>query len=130
MAQADAAPGGTETLLLVEDDANVRDLVADFLSSAGYHVVQGGDADEAEAACHAVTGHIDLLVSDVVLPGLDGPGLLSRLRQSVPALPALLISGYPGDAVVRPGPESGTTFLAKPFSRGVLLAKVREALGA
>jgi two-component system cell cycle sensor histidine kinase/response regulator CckA len=119
-----------ETLLLVEDDLNVRHLVADFLSSAGYQVVQGGDADEAEAACRAVNGRIDLLVSDVVLPGLDGPGLLSRLRQSVPALPALLISGYPGDAVVRPGPESSTTFLAKPFSRAVLLGKVREALGA
>jgi CheY-like chemotaxis protein len=128
--QADVAPGGTETLLLVEDDVNVRDLVADFLTSAGYQVVQGGDADEAEAACRSVNGQIDLLVSDVVLPGLDGPGLVERLRSSVPGLKALLISGYPGDAVVRPGPESGTTFLAKPFSRSVLLGKVREAIGS
>jgi two-component system cell cycle sensor histidine kinase/response regulator CckA len=108
----------------------VRDLVADFLTSAGYQVVQGGDADEAEAACRSVNGQIDLLVSDVVLPGLDGPGLVERLRSSVPGLKALLISGYPGDAVVRPGPESGTTFLAKPFSRSVLLGKVREAIGS
>ena len=69
-------------------------------------------------------------MSDVVLPGLDGPGLADRLRAQVPGLPALLMSGYPGDAIVRPGPESGTTFLAKPFSRAVLLGKVREALGA
>jgi CheY-like chemotaxis protein len=129
-AQPDVAPGGTETLLLVEDDVNVRDLVADFLTSAGYQVMQGGDADEAEAACRSVNGRIDLLVSDVVLPGLDGPGLVERLRSSVPGLKALLISGYPGDAIVRPGPESGTTFLPKPFSRAVLLGKVREALGS
>jgi two-component system cell cycle sensor histidine kinase/response regulator CckA len=127
--QAEAAPGGVETLLLVEDDASVRELVADFLTSAGYTVIQASDAEQADAACGAAQGALDLLVSDVVLPGLDGPGLADRLRTRVPGLRALLISGYPGDAVVRPSPESGTTFLAKPFSRAVLLGKVREALG-
>ena len=126
----DVAPGGTERLLLVEDDSSVRDLVADFLTSAGYEVAQAGDAIEAEAACEAVGGRIDLLVSDVVLPGLDGPGLAERLRIRVPGLRALLMSGYPGDAVVRPSAESRTTFLAKPFSRAVLLGKVREALSS
>ena len=121
-------PGGVETLLLVEDDASVRELVAEFLQSAGYTVIQAGDAAEAQAACAEAGGKLDLLVSDVVLPGLDGPALADRLREQVPGLRALLMSGYPGDAVVRPSQESGTTFLAKPFSRTVLLGKVREAL--
>jgi signal transduction histidine kinase len=126
--ETDLAPGGTERLLLVEDDESVRELVADFLASAGYDVVQAGDATHAEAVCEATGDRIDLLVSDVVLPGLDGPALAERLRTRVPGLRALLISGYPGDAVVRPSAESRTTFLAKPFSRAVLLGKVREAL--
>jgi CheY-like chemotaxis protein len=126
--ETDAAPGGSERLLLVEDDESVRELVADFLTSAGYDVVQAGDAAAAEALCAATGDRIDLLVSDVVLPGLDGPALAERLRGRVPGLRALLMSGYPGDAVVRPSAESRTTFLAKPFSRAVLLGKVREAL--
>ena len=69
----EAAPGGAETLLLVEDDASVRELVADFLTSAGYTVIQASDAEQADAACGAAHGALDLLVSDVVLPGLDGP---------------------------------------------------------
>jgi two-component system cell cycle sensor histidine kinase/response regulator CckA len=128
--EADLPPGGSEHLLLVEDDASVRELVADFLTSAGYDVAQAGDATEAEAACNAPGRRFDLLVSDVVLPGLDGPALAERLRKRIPGLRALLISGYPGDAVVRPSAESRTTFLAKPFSRAVLLGKVREALSA
>ena len=121
-------PGGVEILLLVEDDGSVRELVAEFLQSAGYTVIQAGDAADAQAACADAGGRIDLLVSDVVLPGLDGPALADRLREQIPGLRALLMSGYPGDAVVRPSPESRTTFLAKPFSRTVLLGKVREAL--
>jgi len=122
-------PGGNETLLLVEDDESVRDLVADFLGEAGYNVLQAGDAAEAEVRCRDAQFRIHLLVSDVVLPGLDGAALSERLRRLVPGLKTLLISGYPGDAVVRPSAESGTAFLPKPFSRAVLLRKVREALG-
>jgi CheY-like chemotaxis protein len=121
-------PGGRETLLLVEDDESVRDLVREFLRGAGYRVIEAGDAVEAEAKCRAEHGRIDLLVSDVVLPGLDGPSLADRLRTMVPGLRTLLMSGYPGGATVRPSAESGTTFVAKPFSRANLLAKVRQAL--
>jgi signal transduction histidine kinase len=122
------APGGKETLLLVEDDESVRDLVREFLRGAGYRVIEAGDAVEAEAKCRTEHGRIDLLVSDVVLPGLDGPSLAERLRTMVPGLRTLLMSGYPGGATVRPSAESGTTFVAKPFSRATLLTKVRQAL--
>ena len=125
----DTAPGGTETLLLVEDDESVRELVVDFLRGAGYQVIEAGDAAEAEAKSRAEHGPIDLLVSDIVLPGLDGPGLSTRLRTLRPGLRTLLMSGYPGEAVVQPSPEAGLTFLAKPFSRATLLKKVRDALG-
>jgi two-component system, cell cycle sensor histidine kinase and response regulator CckA len=121
-----SATAGTETLLLVEDDDNVRELVTDFLEGAGYRVLVARDAVEAEARCEAAGGRIDLLVSDVVLPGLDGPSLAERLRETMPGLRTIFMSGYPGEAVVRPSTD--TMFLAKPFSRSVLLAKVREAL--
>ena len=121
-----SATAGTETLLLVEDDDNVRELVKDFLEGAGYRVLVARDAVEAEARCEAEGGRIDLLVSDVVLPGLDGPALAERLRETIPGLRTIFMSGYPGEAVVRPSPD--TMFLAKPFSRSVLLAKVNEAL--
>jgi len=125
-------PGGHETVLLVEDEAFVRELVRDFLQASGYTVIEASCAEEAlRFVSDPATPLIDLLVTDVVLPGLNGVRLAERLKTKLPSLEALYISGYPGDALLRgevfdPGPA----FLAKPFTRHVLTQKVREILNA
>jgi two-component system cell cycle sensor histidine kinase/response regulator CckA len=125
-------PSGSETLLLVEDEAFVRELVREFLQSSGYTVIEASSAEEAlEIVGNPETPPIDLLVTDVVLPGLNGARLAEQLKAKMPRLEALYISGYPGDSMFRgelfdPGPA----FLAKPFTRHVLMRKVREILNA
>jgi signal transduction histidine kinase len=134
-AAAAASPAnapGHETLLLVEDEALVRGLVRDFLDSAGYTVIEAGDAEEAFRLFESRGAPaIDMLVTDVVLPGLNGLRLAERLRAIVPGLKTLFVSGYPGTTAIRQDSfDPGTAFLAKPFSRQVLTDKVREILDA
>jgi CheY-like chemotaxis protein len=125
-------PTGHETLLLVEDEDFVRELVSDFLKASGYTVITASSAEDALGIVDAPDAPpIDLLVTDVVLPGLNGARLAELLKARMPRLEALYISGYPGDAMFRgdlfdPGPA----FLAKPFTRHVLTRKVREILNA
>jgi len=123
---------GHETLLLVEDEELVRGLVRDFLDSAGYTVIEAGDAEEALRLLESRGAPaIDMLVTDVVLPGLNGLRLAERLTAIVPGLRTLFVSGYPGTAAIHQESfEPGTAFLAKPFSRQVLTEKVREILDA
>ena len=124
-------PSGHETVLLVEDEEFVRELVREFLQTSGYTVIE---ASCAEDALRIVSDHatpIDLLVTDVVLPGLNGVRLAERLKAQLPGLEALYISGYPGDAMFRGDVfDPGPAFLAKPFTRHVLTQKVREILNA
>ena len=122
--------GGTETILLVEDEESVRQLVRDTLIARGYKVLaaEGGEAGLQEAARHK--GKIDLVITDVVMPGMSGRELASQLVRSRPETKVLYLSGYTEDAIVNDGSiESGRAFLQKPFSLQNLSRKVREVLG-
>jgi CheY-like chemotaxis protein len=128
-AAAEPAARGSETLLLVEDEDLVRELVREFLESAGYTVLEAPDAERAVVLAEANRGVIDLLVTDVILPGMNGSDLAARLTALIPGLKTVFVSGYPGDAVFRDGTfEPGGAFLAKPFTRQLLTHKVREVL--
>lgn len=122
-----AAPGGFETVLVVEDDAAVREIVTQFLRGAAYHVLEARDSEEGMAMVKKDPRVIDLLVTDIVLPGASGPELAGHLRVFAPQMRTLFISGYPSDSVG--GPKS-PAFLAKPFSRAAFLQAVRRALSA
>ncbi|MEP6590006.1 MAG: ATP-binding protein [Gemmatimonadota bacterium] len=121
--------GGHETILLVEDDAAVRAAAVNVLQRLGYTVLGAEGADDAAAIVARHAGVIDLVISDVVMPGTDGPTLLHHLRNERPGIKTLLMSGYTGDAITRRGVmESGVPFLQKPFTVGRLGRMVREVL--
>ena len=121
--------GGQETILLVEDEKEVRKLARLFLERAGYRVLEAGSAEEAVAAAKEHGEAIDLLVTDTILPGAEGPELTRILHTTYPGLKVLFMSGYTDDAVVRHGVlESKHAFLQKPFTADSLAQKVREAL--
>jgi PAS domain S-box-containing protein len=122
-------PRGTETVLLVEDEASVRSLTHYLLSQCGYKVLAASNGVEALEAAAKFAGRIDLLVTDVVMPRMGGPQLAEALRLTVPELRALYLSGYTQDSMLCQGPhESRTGFLGKPFTASDLAAKVRELL--
>jgi two-component system cell cycle sensor histidine kinase/response regulator CckA len=121
---------GVETILLVEDDPTVRELTRKVLSSQGYTVLEAEHAEEALLLNRRFSGTIDLLVSDVVMPGLNGRELYERLKVLRPKLRALFISGYTENVIAHHGVlEEGTHFLQKPFTLDGLLRRVRELLG-
>ena len=122
-------PRGRETVLLAEDDAALRAFVRGVLGAAGYTVLEAGDGAGAVALCERHPGPIDLLVTDVVMPGLGGRQLAERVAGLRPGVRVLYLSGYTPDAVVRHGVEQATVaFLQKPFSPTALTRKVREVL--
>jgi nitrogen-specific signal transduction histidine kinase len=124
---ADDAPRrGTETVLVVDDDQFLRDLFADALEAAGYRVLKASDGESALQASSNHHGPIDLVITDVVLPRLDGPGLVEHLTTKRPTLRALYVSGLEAkDAAV---PAAFSAFLAKPFTLNRLLKLARELL--
>jgi CheY-like chemotaxis protein len=116
-------------VLLAEDEDEVRALIREVLRAGGYAVLDARDGAEALAAATRGGGPIDLLVTDVVMPGLDGRGLAERLGARHPGLKVLYLSGYTDDAVVRRGVlHEKVHFLQKPFSPAALARKVREVL--
>lgn len=122
---------GTETVLLVEDDAPVRRLIARGLVDAGYTVLQAGDGFEAVQLAEASDARVDLLVTDVVLPKMTGDAVADRLRARLPDLRVLFMSGYTDEEIVRRGVlQSDAAFIQKPHTCAALLAKVREILDA
>lgn len=127
---ASTAAGGTETILLVEDEESVRDLVRDTLEAKGYKVLT---AENGEAGLTAAAGHlgkIDLVITDVVMPGMGGRELVQRIAKTRPETKVLYLSGYTEDSIISEGTiESGTAFLQKPFTLQNLSRKVREVLG-
>jgi PAS domain S-box-containing protein len=132
-AAAPVAPaiGGTETVLLVEDDAAVRRLAEQALTRAGYRVLAATGAGEALRLAAAIAGPVDLVVTDVVMPEMPGPALVERLVGARPGLRVLYVSGYADDTVARYGlSEERVSFLAKPFSPETLARRVREVLDA
>jgi PAS domain S-box-containing protein len=129
------APGGelagNETVLLVEDEASVRELLRETLERHGYRVLSAASGEQAIERASGHQGPIHLLVSDVVMPGIGGPELASRLEPLHPELRVLHISGYADDAILRHGVREGTTaFLQKPFTAEALVRKMREVLDA
>jgi PAS domain S-box-containing protein len=132
---APAAPpakeAGSETVLLVEDSVEVRTMVQVILERSGFDVLVAPDAAESLAILEARPGPVDLLLTDVIMPGADGKELLTRARALRPALRAVFMSGYTADIIDRRGLlGDGVHFIAKPFSPRDLIAKVREALDA
>jgi PAS domain S-box-containing protein len=122
-------PKSTATVLLVEDEQSVRELVRIILERAGYSVVESANADEAETL-FSTMGSLDLLLTDVVMPGRSGFELFKRLHAKLPSLRVLFISGYTDYATYDSTiVERGLAFLEKPFSAEGLVAKVREVLG-
>jgi signal transduction histidine kinase/ActR/RegA family two-component response regulator len=123
--------GGSETVLLVEDEESVRQLVRETLELRGYNVLE---AENGEAALQIVTHHaepIHMLITDVVMPGMSGRELSARLCATHPQTKVLYLSGYTEDAIVHEGVlEAGTAFLQKPFTLQMLSRKVREVLGS
>lgn len=131
--EAAAPPGGPattggETVLLVEDETEVRDLVREILQLHGYVVLEARDAAEAVAISRRHPGAIDLLLADVVSRGADGQETMRRLVASRPEARALYMSGYPPDVVEERGAHHGGRFLQKPFTVDALARKVREVL--
>ena len=126
---AHAAAG--RTILLVEDEDSVRQLTTLILERAGHHVHAAQSAKEAVAIFDAHADEIDLLITDVVMPGASGPALLQQLLQRRPTLHVLYMSGYADDALRDQGPiQPQAAFLQKPFSAEQLIRKVRDATSA
>ncbi len=122
--------GGTETILLVEDEDMVRQLAVRALRARGYRVLTAANADEAMTLSERHAGPIHLLLSDVVLPGTSGPKLAAALTGSRPEVPVLYMSGFTDDAIVHHGVlHPSTEFIQKPFTPAALARKVREVLG-
>jgi two-component system cell cycle sensor histidine kinase/response regulator CckA len=122
---------GNETLLLVEDAAPLRDVTREFLKEVGYVVLEAHDALDALKMAKHYQAEISLLITDVVLPGMNGRELAEQLILLRPGMKVLYISGYTDDAIVRHGvSKSELTFLEKPFTQDALTRKVREMLDA
>ncbi len=121
---------GSETVLLVEDEESVRQLVGDTLRKRGYKVIEAEHADAALAAASAHKDDIHLLVTDIILPGMNGGELSKHLCQSRPEMKVLFLSGYTEDGVTQKGVlRPGTAFLQKPFTLQAFSRRVREVLG-
>jgi two-component system, cell cycle sensor histidine kinase and response regulator CckA len=130
VASPDAARGGTETVLLVEDEESVRHLVRDTLAAKGYRVLEGENGESGLAVAAGHLGKIDLVITDVVMPGMGGREMAKQLVEARPGTKVLYLSGYTEDAIVSEGSiEAGTAFLQKPFTLQNLSRKVREVLG-
>jgi PAS domain S-box-containing protein len=127
-----AASGGSETILLVEDEDSVRQLVRETLESRGYRVLEAANGEAALAIAARHTEPIHLVVTDLVMPGLSGHELIHQLLPTRPDAKVLYLSGYAEDAISSPSDnaEAPKAFLQKPFTLQNLSRKVREVLGS
>jgi PAS domain S-box-containing protein len=120
---------GFETILLVEDDDAVRELVRAMLAARGYSVLAPQHPQEVETLCEAHTGRIHLLLTDLILPGASGRDIAKRVCALRPGVKVLFMSGYTDDTIIqRHGIDPSFAFLPKPFSSATLANKVREVL--
>jgi two-component system cell cycle sensor histidine kinase/response regulator CckA len=126
-----SVPRGQETILLAEDDSAVRDFLQEVLSRQGYRVLIAADGPEALRVAELHTGHIHLLLTDVIMPKMTGRELAERIALLRPGIRVLFISGYPGDTIVEQGVLSPElSFVQKPFTVGDLALRVRGVLDA
>jgi CheY-like chemotaxis protein len=122
--------GSGETILVVEDDPNVRAYVVEALSDIGYRVVEASDA-EAALTVFASNTEIQLMLTDVVMPGMNGRVLAEMVKQSHPAVKTLFMTGYSRNAIVHQGRlDPGVSLIQKPFSQASLAARIRSLLDA
>ena len=122
---------GEETLLIVEDQGDVRRLALSILRANGYRLLEAENAEQALQLSAGYAGEIELLITDVIMPGLNGRQLADRLAKERPGLKVLYTSGYAADVIALQGSlEPGMAYLPKPFGAAQLAAKVREVLGA
>jgi two-component system cell cycle sensor histidine kinase/response regulator CckA len=122
-------PGGTETVLVLEDEPALRELVRTLLEGGGYTVLVAEGVEAALALAERHRGAIRLLLTDVVMPGLSGPEAAARLLAVRPETRVLYMSGYAGDPIGRHGLlPAGAALLVKPFTAANLLRMVREVL--
>ncbi|MEM7261427.1 MAG: ATP-binding protein [Planctomycetota bacterium] len=127
----EASPGGSETVLVCEDDPMVQNLTRKALEVHGYQVITANDGQDGLERARQRGGAIDLLVTDVVMPRLNGPQLAEQLRELRPDLPVLFVSGYAADAFDHvPDGLDSCEFLAKPYDAKALVARVHSLLVA
>ena len=120
---------GTGTILLVEDEAEVRNLAARILSNLGYHVLQSAHGEEALSVAERHTGPIDLLLTDVIMPGMTGRDLAERIKVARPETKVLYMSGYSGNALTSRGIlDPDILYIPKPFTESALAGTVSRAL--
>jgi CheY-like chemotaxis protein len=124
----DEARKSTETILLVEDEEGVRNAALRILKSYGYQVLHAEKADDAIALMNRRTEPLDLLLTDMVMPGMSGRELARRLREGRPDLQVIYMTGYSEELVRRDSDDLGEAVIEKPFTRGPLLAAVAKAL--
>jgi len=122
--------GGVGTVLVVEDDELVRRSLYDILAGKGHCVLQARNAREAMLIGSSYSGPINLMLADLVLPGMGGPELAEELKPARPDMRVLYISGYGNDVRVRRLEQAGKAFFPKPFTAAALAEKVRELLAA
>ena len=120
---------GSETILLVEDEEGVRTLVAQVLREQGFTVLEAKSGSEASRICRELARPVDLLLTDVVLPDLNGPELAERVQPVQPGMKVLYMSGYADGALLEDLRRRGGALLAKPFMPEAMLRRVRETLG-
>jgi CheY-like chemotaxis protein len=129
VATSGSSPRGSETVLLVEDEAAVRALARATLVRHGYHVLEAHDGSDALTLAERHRGPIDLLLTDVVMPGMSGRELVSRLTPLRPTMRVVYMSGYSDDAIAHHGVlDPGTAFFQKPFTPRALAQMVRDVL--
>ncbi len=119
---------GYETILVVEDEEALRELAREFLEANGYKVIEAERGEKAIQLVEHSQTSIDLLLTDVVMPGIGGKQLAKRLLELRPGLHVLYMSGYTDDVINNRVLPENTLLLPKPFTRAILLRKVREAL--
>ncbi|MBI4470479.1 MAG: PAS domain S-box protein [Acidobacteria bacterium] len=128
-AEKTSSPGGTETILLVEDDEAVRRMVIEILRVKGYKLIEASKGPEAVEFCLRNPQPIHLVLTDVVMPGMNGRQVVDRLTALRPGLKVLYMSGYTDDSIVLQGVlEEGVAFIEKPFTPAALARRVREVL--
>jgi len=120
---------GSETILLVEDESPLRHVVCDLLKQLGYQVLEAGSGEEALVLAEKHGAGIDLLLTDVRMPEMEGPELASRLKGQRPELKVVFISGYVGSSLGADGVlPAGTVLLQKPFTMRLLADTLRKVL--